>query len=145
MASNLLSRHRLGADTLPVVLDRQAELSRLVVNRDDDARCLRVLDGVPQRLAGDPKRFVSYERIQIARRAIDVDGDLGGPTTVGSLVSSAPIAAMPFARSLTVVADARSPCTALRPSVMAASAWSSARCSRSRASSGREAIILSTD
>ena len=61
---------------------------------------LRVLDRVAQRLARDAIRFVADDGVQIARVAIDVDVDRRHIDADGSLVSSAPIAAMPFARSL---------------------------------------------
>ena len=99
-----------------------AKLPRLVMDRDDDLPRLRVLDRVAQRLAGDAIRFVADDRIEIARFAVDVDVDRRRIDADRSLVSSAPTAAMPFARSFSVVADARKPCTALRPSVIAASA-----------------------
>ena len=97
-------------------------MPRLVVDRDDDLPRLRVVERVAQRLAGYAIRFFAHDRVQIARRAVDFDIDRRRIDADGSLLSSAPTAAMPFARSFSVVADARKPCTALRPSVIAASA-----------------------
>ena len=56
----------VGPHPLAVVAHRQAELPRLVADRDDDLSRLRVLERVAQRLARNAIRFVANDWIEIA-------------------------------------------------------------------------------
>jgi hypothetical protein len=116
VSRRLLPRQRLCVDPLAVVVDDQAEVPRLIVDRDDDARacaCLTALRSASLAIRYASSRTTGFR----SRDAPSISTSIAGAsTTAGSPVSSAPIAAIPFARSFTVVADARSPPTALRPS-----------------------------
>ncbi len=104
-------------------MDCQAQLPRLVVDRHRDVLGVRVLDRVAQRLAGDAIRLVPDQRIQVARFAVNLDVDLGhldDRRITGQLLHTERGDAV--RGSFTVVAEVRKPCTASRPSVIAASA-----------------------
>jgi hypothetical protein len=92
-----LPPHRLLVHAHSVVADRQAQLPLLVVDRDDDLARLRVLERVAQRLARDPVRFLRTTGFR-SREAPSTSTSIAAAATADrSLLSSAPIAAIPLA------------------------------------------------
>ena len=64
LPGHLLPPQRLLIDPLPIVVDGQPQLTRFVVDGYRHVRHPRVRDGIAERLAGNPVRFVMHQRVQ---------------------------------------------------------------------------------
>ena len=132
-----LGRENRLIDASSVVPHPQSEFIVVVTDFDLDPSGLRVPEGVPQRFRSNLVDLVTKNRVQISRLALDSDGE--GRRRVGARIRRefVPKVLIATARSLPSTVDARNPCTASRPSVIAFAACSIAPSSFSFASAGR--------
>ena len=122
---------------LPSSLTRNRNSSLVVADLDLDQSGLRVTKGIPQRFRRNLVDLVTKDRVQVPRLSFDPDAECRrrvGARVGRELVAQVLIAT---ARSLRSTVDARKPCTASRPSVIALAAWAIAPSSFSFASAGR--------
>ena len=121
----------------PIVTHAHAELLVVVADVDFDPPGVRMPEGIPKGFGRNLVNLVTNDRGQIARLALDRHTEAGGWRALASFASSSPRVLIATARSLRSAVDARKPCTASRPSVIAFAACSIAMSSLFFASAGR--------
>ena len=115
----LVGEH-LRIDPLAIVAHAQSELLVVVADLDLDSPGLRMPEGVAQGFRRDLVDLVADDRMQIPRLALDGDAEFGRLSARSrELASSSPRVLIAIARSLRSSVEARNPCTASRPSVIA--------------------------
>ena len=106
----------------------QPELPLVVVDLHFDPPRAGVPERIAQRLGGDPVDFVPQDRSQIPRRAFHIHAKLGA---IPALLIRGQLLSQRGGRAHQVVVttvEERSPCTASRPSIIAARACNMFRC-----------------
>ena len=120
----LAGEHRR-IDALSIVTHAQSELLVVVADLDLDPPGLRMPEGVPKCFRSNLVDLVTNDRVQISRLALRRRrGMREAGRALASVASSSPRVLIATARSLRSTVDARKPCTASRPSVIAFAACS---------------------
>ena len=119
-----LGREHRRIDALAVVPHPQSEFIVVVADLDLDPPGLRVPKRIPQRFRRNLVDLVTNDRVQVPRLSLDRDTECRRRLALASVASSSPKVLIATARSLRSTADARRPCTASRPSVIAFAACS---------------------
>ena len=137
MAFDTLGRKDLRIDAFPVVPHPQSEFMAVVADLDLDQSGLRVTKSIPQRFRRNLVDLVAKDRCRSRGCPSTATRNAGDWPALASVASPSPKVLIATGRSVPSTADARKPCTASRPSVMAFAACSIAVSSLAFASAGR--------